>query len=300
MPVPAEARGNEPTAHPAPIARRLRERMLALLADLAAVFTATIERDPDLARMDLELERRVAERTAEFIATITELEAFTYSVSHDLRAPVRTISGLAETLLAETGAHGTRVVRDLADRIHRSALRMDGLIDVLLQLSAAARVEPQRVPIDISAIAREELGRLGERFPDRKIECVVQDGVEGFGDRPLVAIVLHNLLANAWKFTSHVVAARIDVGTSEAGGERAYFVRDNGIGFDMEHAEDLFVPFRQLHSQREFEGTGVGLAIVHRIVTHHGGRVWAESSPGDGAVLFFTLPQAASGTCPLD
>lgn len=255
--------------------------------------TAAIDHQTDLARMNQELERRVGERTVELQATIAELEAFSYSVSHDLRSPVRTISLLAESLRAEIDSGLHAGASELVDRIHLAAEHMDGLIDVLLEFSTAARAEPRRRPLDISAMARDQLQRLADRYPDRRIECVVPDGIAGDGDEQLIAIVLHNLLSNAWKFTAHVEAPRVDVGVRASAGatcEQAYFVRDNGVGIDMAHAEDLFAPFRRLHSLPGVEGSGIGLAIVHRIITRHGGRVWAESEPGNGATFYFTLP----------
>jgi len=281
-------------------------RVLSVWTDV----TATIEHETDLVRMNREVERRVGERTTELEGTVAELEstiadleaaiadvgAFSYSVSHDLRTPVRTIGALAESLLDEIGEQGSPAARDLVYRIHRAALRMDTLIDALLQLSVAAHAELRRVPMDISAMAREGIQRLVDRSPDRKIEWAVADGMLGFGDQRLVDIVLDNLLGNAWKFTALVDNPHVEVGVRQPDGpehDRVFYVRDNGIGFDMHHADDLFTPFRRLDSAREFDGTGVGLAIVHRIVTRHGGRVWAESTPGNGATLFFTLPDAA-------
>jgi len=273
-----------------PVSRRAR--VVSVWTDI----TAIIDHEATLAHMNVELERRVEERTSELRAMVTELEAFSYSVSHDLRTPARTISTLAGTLRDELGTPASTGVRGIVDRIELAAVRMDGLIGVLLELSSAARAEPQRMTIDISALARDELAQLSDRDARREVDCFVADGMSGFGDAQLIGIVLHNLLANAWKFTTLVEHAQVEVGVRQPDGlehDRVFYVRDNGIGFDMLHAEDLFTPFRRLASARDFDGTGVGLAIVHRIVTRHGGRVWAESTPGEGATLFFTLPDVA-------
>ncbi|MDA0365555.1 MAG: ATP-binding protein [Chloroflexi bacterium] len=256
--------------------------------------TATVEREVELARLNADLDQRVQARTAELEATIGELEAFSYSVSHDLRAPVRTISALAEALGDAGPARDSVEARDLVRRIHAAAIRMDGLIEVLLELCAAARAEPHREALDLSTLARDELQRLAERDQARAVHSIVQPNMTALGDERLIAIVLHNLLTNAWKFTSGSATPTIEVGTLRPKGrasDRVHFVRDNGIGFDMQRVDDLFLPFRRLHSIRDFDGIGVGLAIVHRIVTRHAGRVWAESTPGSGATFFFTLPE---------
>ncbi|MDA0365557.1 MAG: ATP-binding protein [Chloroflexi bacterium] len=264
----------------------------------------------DVSRLHFEFERRVEARQNDLEATITQLErtiaelersaratgAFNYSVAHDLRAPVRTISALAEAVLGELDEGGSASARDLITRIHRNASRMDALIDALLQLATASHVEPQRALIDLSALAQQELQALTDREPGRALTCTVADGIVASGDAQLVQSVLANLLANAWKFTADVESPCIEIGVREPDGGAdgpMYYVRDNGIGFEMDSAEDVFLPFRRLSSAAQFECTGVGLALVHRIVTRHGGRVWAESAPGQGATFFFTLPPPA-------
>lgn len=283
-----------------------RQRVVSVWTDV----TAAVGLETDVTRLHFEFERRVEARQAELTATITQLEGtiaelevgaraageFNYSVAHDLRAPVRTISALAEAVLEELEEGGSAWARDLITRIHRNASRMDALIDALLQLATVSHVEPKHASIDLSAIAQQELQALADREPGRALTCIVPDGIVASGDAQLVQSVVANLLANAWKFTADVESPCIEIGVREPDGDAdgpLYYVRDNGIGFEMYSADDIFLPFRRLDAAADFEGTGIGLALVHRIVTRHGGRVWAESAPGQGATFFFTLPPPA-------
>ncbi len=217
-----------------------------------------------------------------------ELEAFSYSVSHDLRAPLRAIDGFARALAEDCEERLDDAGRGHLRRIRAAAKRMGELIDDLLQLSRVTRAEIRRQPVDLAAIGRAVLRDLEARDP-RRVEAHFPDALAAEGDPGLLRAVLENLLGNAWKFTRGRDPTRIELGADERDGKTVFFVRDNGVGFDMAYAEKLFRPFQRLHAQSEFDGTGIGLATVHRIVTRHGGRVWAESAPDQGTTLYFTL-----------
>ncbi|HSR96048.1 MAG TPA: ATP-binding protein [Kofleriaceae bacterium] len=230
-----------------------------------------------------DLDRRVRERTA-------ELEAFAYSVSHDLRAPLRAIDGFASALSDEWGQRLDGRGKDYLHRVRDSVHRMGDLIDDLLQLSQVGRSALAAESCDLSGVARGVVGSLRELEPARAVDIVIQDRVIVDGDPHLLRIALDNLLGNAWKFTSKVPNATIELSAVQRSGEVLIAVRDNGAGFDMAYARRLFNPFQRLHRVEEFPGTGVGLATVQRIVNRHGGRIWADSAPGCGASFFFTLP----------
>jgi signal transduction histidine kinase len=209
------------------------------------------------------------------------------SVAHDARAPLRTIDGFGRLLSEDcAGALGEQGRAHLA-HIRAATARMQELIDGLLELARVTRGEPQRSPVDLSALAVSVAAELHD--PARTVELVVAPDVQAHGDPRLLRIVLLNLLGNAWKYTGKRPRARIEFGATTADGATSYFVRDNGAGFDMAHADRLFAPFQRLHDAREFEGVGIGLATVERIIRHHGGRVWAESAPEQGATFYFTL-----------
>lgn len=246
-----------------------------------------------LAELNHDLERRVVERTAELQAAIQHLESFSYSVSHDLRAPLRAISGFSAALAEDFGAVLGAEGRQHLDRVLRGARRMDDLITGLLALSRTVRSELRRVPVDLTAMAEAVAAELRDADPGRAAQFVVHRDLRTVADATLLRAVLTNLLANAWKFSSQRPMAKIEVGRRDGeGGQSIFFVRDNGAGFAMDHAEHLFQVFQRLHREEEYPGTGIGLATVHRIITSHGGRIWAEAHPGEGATFFFTLGAA--------
>jgi light-regulated signal transduction histidine kinase (bacteriophytochrome) len=255
-------------------------------------FAARERRDQaegELRRLNVTLEERVADRTRSLEAANRELEAFSYSVSHDLRAPLRGISGFSGLLqegyqqrLDETG-------RNYLARVKAASTRMAHLIDDLLNLSRIARQAIHRDDVDLSALAREIVDELREADPSRNVDVAIQPGLVAHADPGLARIALANLIDNAWKFTSQVPHARIAGERGDVGGRPGFAVRDNGAGFDLAYADKLFAPFQRLHGEREFAGTGIGLAIVQRIVNRHGGDVRVQAAPGEGAAFTFTL-----------
>jgi PAS domain S-box-containing protein len=222
-----------------------------------------------------------------------ELEAFSYSVAHDLRAPLRAIDGFSQVLLEDHGATLDAPARELLQRVRRGAQHMGQLIDGLLGLGRLTRAELRSEPVDLSALALAAAERLRASQRGRVVEFAIGDGIVDSGDRALLGAVLDNLLGNAWKFTRNQARARIEFGSTTEQGRPVYFVRDNGAGFDMAFASKLFGVFQRFHTASEFEGTGIGLATVQRIVQHHGGRVWAEAKVGAGACFYFTLGERA-------
>jgi two-component system, NtrC family, sensor kinase len=222
-----------------------------------------------------------------------ELEAFSYSVSHDLRAPLRSIDGFSSALLEDYSDALDAKGQDYLRRVRAATQRMGQLIDDLLHLSRVGRTELKRRPVDLSAVARTVAAALHQSSPDRRVQILIGDGLTADADRGLLQVVLENLLGNAWKFTAKVAHPRIEFGAAEKDGVRTYFVQDNGAGFDMAHAKRLFAPFQRLHSEAQFPGTGIGLATVYRIVERHGGRVWAQGAVEQGAAFFWTLPEPA-------
>jgi light-regulated signal transduction histidine kinase (bacteriophytochrome) len=234
--------------------------------------------------------RGFREANERLVAAVRELEAFSYSVSHDLRAPLRTISAFTQALAEDLRYTLDERSRDHLRRVLAAAARMSDLIDALLELSLISRAPLGRHRVDFSALATAALDELKRRDVTRKIIGTVAPAMVVDADARLLRILLDNLLGNAFKFTAKVDPARIEVGTERIGNETAFHVRDNGAGFDMQYADRLFKPFQRLHSDREFSGTGIGLATVLRIVERHGGRIWAESSIGHGATFYFTLP----------
>lgn len=240
-----------------------------------------------------ELERMVAERTLELARANQELEAFSYSVAHDLRAPLRSIDGFSQMLLEDYADKLDAEGKGYLQQVRGSAQQMGRLIDDLLMLSRVTRSELRHKRVDLTALARSVLARLQKNEPERRAELVVSDGLVADGDAGLLGIVLENLLGNAWKFTGRCPMARIEFGARHEQGRPVFFVRDNGAGFDMAYADKLFGVFQRLHSAAEFEGTGIGLATVQRIIQRHGGRVWVEGEVGRGATFFFTLNEEA-------
>jgi len=229
--------------------------------------------------------RQLRERTAELEAANRELESFSYTVSHDLRAPLRTIAGFTQAALDDCGPQLGATGRDHLLRVRAGCRQMDQLIDDLLRLARVARAEMHRRQVDLTALARSVGADLQKADPDRRVEFVAAEGLTAWADEALLRTALQNLLENAWKFTSQQPQARIEVG--RAGG--AFFVRDNGAGFDMQYAHKLFTAFQRLHSLKDFPGTGIGLATVARVIRRHGGQVWAEGVAGAGATFHFTL-----------
>lgn len=244
----------------------------------------------EIAQLHADLERRVADRTAELTATNEELAAFSYSVSHDLRAPLRAIDGFSQAVLEDYGLTLDSAGAGYLRRIRGEAQRMGELIDSLLDLSRITRTELMRQPVNLSEIVQQVTQRLQQSDPHRQVEFAIATGLWARGDERMLGIALENLLENAWKFTSLRATARIEFGVAEQDGhQEVWYVKDNGVGFDMAYAGELFGAFQRLHPETEFPGTGIGLATVQRIIHRHGGRTWAEAIPDQGATFFFTL-----------
>jgi light-regulated signal transduction histidine kinase (bacteriophytochrome) len=222
-----------------------------------------------------------------------ELESFSYSVSHDLRAPLRRIDGYGQAMLDDCADALDEQSKNYLGHIREAAQEMMRLIDDLLGLARVTRTEMHPAEADLTAIARRIIDRLRSTAPERCVRFDVHEGMHANCDARLLAILLENLLGNAWKFTSKRALVEIEFGAMQQGGQKVYFVRDNGAGFNMDYAAKLFGAFQRLHSAREFEGTGIGLATVQRIARRHGGRVWAEGKVGLGATFFFTLGEGA-------
>ena len=237
----------------------------------------------------------LARSNAELAAANKELEAFSYSISHDLRAPLRGIDGFSQALLEDYSDRLDETGKQHLERVRFGAQRMAALLDDLLELSRLTRAEIQRQPIDLSEVARSVAQDLSRQNPRQPVEFVIAPGLQAEADAQLMRTVMENLLGNAWKFTSRRPHARIEVGRTKANGMSAFFVRDNGAGFDPAYAGRLFGAFQRLHAAAEFPGTGVGLASVQRVIHRHGGRVWAESAVNQGATFFFTLSAEAMG-----
>jgi light-regulated signal transduction histidine kinase (bacteriophytochrome) len=247
-------------------------------------------------KLNLELEQRVQDRTARLEEANRELEAFSYSVSHDLRAPLRHVDGFAMMLREHAASTLDDKGRRYLDTISDAAKRMGRLIDDLLAFSRIGRTELSRSTFELSELVAEVRQRLHSDLTSRKVVWVVRALPSVTGDRAMLGLVIENLLSNAVKYTRQRLEARIEIGTQPGeAGRVTVFVRDNGAGFDMHYADKLFGVFQRLHTAHEFEGTGVGLANVHRIVQRHGGRVWAEAAVDQGATFYFTLPIGSNG-----
>ena len=242
--------------------------------------------------------RAVAETRAALAAELErknrELEAFSYSVSHDLRAPLRSIDGFSQALLEDYAPRLEPTAKDYLERVRGAAQRMGELIDDMLLLSRVGRAELRKEPVDLSELAAQIIADLRRNAPGRTVTVTIEPGLIADVDPRLMRIALENLLGNAWKFTAKQERAEIVLGTEPSAEEPTFFVRDNGAGFNMKYAEKLFRAFQRLHSQSEFAGTGIGLATVHRVVDRHGGRVWAEGTEGQGAAFYFAFPAAPS------
>lgn len=246
----------------------------------------------EVQRMNTELEARVAERTRQLEAANRELESFAYAVSHDLRAPLRSMSGFSQILRESSPAGLDEQSKHYLQRIQESSLRMSSLIEDLLSLSRISRADFTARPADLSQIAADAAASVRERYPGRNVEIEIAPGMQVHGDTRLLRIAMENLLDNAWKYTARAELARISVGYEQTDDGIVYFVRDNGVGFDMQYAEKLFAPFQRLHAESQFPGTGIGLVTVQRILARHGGRIWVDAKPNAGATFYFTLGSA--------
>jgi signal transduction histidine kinase len=268
-------------------AERKRDQALTALSASEAQQRRLAE---ELAETNRNLENRIKERTAQLEAANKDLEAFSYSVSHDLRAPLRHIDGFSQILMDDYGEKIDEGGRETLQRICYSTKRMNELIEGMLQMSRLARKEMKQESIDLAGLAREVECELRSLQPNRRVEMAIAEDLCSMGDPTLLRAVVENLINNAWKFTSKRVQARIEIGKAgEENGNPIFYILDNGAGFDMEYAQKLFGVFQRLHSEEEFPGTGVGLATVRRIIQKHGGRIWAKGAPGEGATFFFTL-----------
>ncbi|OHC71501.1 MAG: hypothetical protein A3H93_20380 [Rhodocyclales bacterium RIFCSPLOWO2_02_FULL_63_24] len=273
--------------------------MLTLLANQVSHAIENARLVQEAKQLVATLEQRVCDRTSEMTALNKELEAFAYSVSHDLRAPIRSIDGFSLALLEDYGEHLDPEAQDYLSRIRGATLRMGRLIDDMLKLSRLSRTEMYHETVNLSAMAKRIAEDLLTREPERHVEFCIAENLTVRGDTSLINGLMENLLGNAWKFCSKHATAQIEFGIldqSEEHGEnsghmRTFFVRDDGAGFDMSYAAKLFGAFQRLHTAQQFPGTGVGLAFVQRIINRHGGRIWAKGAPEKGATFYFTLAQ---------
>lgn len=268
-----------------------RRDEVAVLIDAFNNMLAQIQqRDEALRKAQDELEQRVEQRTRQLVAANRELEAFSYSVSHDLRGPLEIINGFAHILQAEFGQQLDASARECVQQISGATRRMSELIDDLLNLSRVSTAAMHRERVDLTEMAKSIMDQLCRREPSRRVEVAIHDCMAVEADARLMRIVMENLLRNAWKYSSKNESARIEFGCEKRLGRDTFFVRDDGAGFDPALVDRLFKPFQRLHSTSEFAGTGIGLATVQRIIARHGGEVWAEGAPQKGATFYFTLP----------
>jgi signal transduction histidine kinase len=248
--------------------------------------------EAEVRELNRNLEQRVEERNAQLLSVNKELDAFAYSVSHDLRAPLRAIDGFSQALEEDCADRLDEAGKDYLQRVRKGCARMGHLIEDLLQLSRLSRRDIVRTELDLTAMATEVVEELRAGASGRSVVFQIEPGLRASGDPTLLRAVLDNLLGNAFKFTSTTPGARIEFGRTLVEGQPAFFVRDNGVGFDMQYANKLFGAFQRLHGAGEFEGTGIGLATVQRIILRHGGRIWPESVVGQGATFYFTLQES--------
>jgi signal transduction histidine kinase len=253
-------------------------------------------------RVAADIANELAETRAALLKNVEqknqELEAFSYSISHDLRAPLRTIDGFSQALLEDHAGQLDAEGQHYLQRVRAAAKRMGELIDDLLELSRVERVNLRREPVDLARLGQRICDSLASSEPDRKVAFIVNGGLVVDADSRLVEIILENLLGNAWKFTTKTSAPRVELGSVVKDGQTTFYVKDNGAGFNQAYAGSLFAPFQRLHSEHEFPGTGIGLATVRRIVERHGGRVWAEGKVDQGAAVYWTLPSPRRGASP--
>ena len=277
---------------------------LGMLTDAFNEMLGRIEKQKqELQQHASQLEQRVAERTqqleqrneamrrnaAELLAVNAELDAFAYSVSHDLRAPLRSIDGFSQMLLEDFAGQLGDAGRDSLQRVRAASQRMATLIDDLLKLARVTRTEMRTERVDLSSIARDIVAEIQRATPERHVDFAIAPGLEAQGDSRLLRVALDNLLRNGWKYTGKQPHARVEFTAVDENGGRVFVIKDNGAGFDMKYADKLFGVFQRLHSAAEFKGTGVGLATVRRIINRHGGRIWAEGAVDQGAAFYFTL-----------
>lgn len=282
----AEALGSILGASPAAaMSMRSISFLAECLAPLEMAHRGFMDANRALQRLNADLEQQ----TRQLEKANEELGSFAYSVSHDLRAPVRAIGGYSQAVLEDYAPLLDDAGRLALGRLQANAIRMGQMIDGMLHLARVSREQVSRRPVDLSALAKEIVVELREQQPDRDLDIRIADRLVADADPDLMRIALTNLLGNAVKFTGSQPAPKIDFASETRGEEIVYYVRDNGAGFDMAYAENVFRPFERLHSQDEFPGTGIGLATVHRAIRRHGGRIWAEASVGRGATFFFTL-----------
>ena len=270
-------------------ASRDREQLAARAAEISGLNSRLSAVNAELSSLNVELEQRVEQRTRELEVANQELQAFSYSVSHDLRAPLRTIDGFSLALAEDFSDVLNEEGRDYIQRVRGGVQRMGMLIDALLQLSRVTRSDLQRERIDLSQLATLVFSELVANEPDRDVQFVAQPEVMADADPRLMRVAFENLVGNALKFTSKTTGARVEFGQVAQNGETVYFIRDNGAGFDMQYVDRLFTAFQRLHGDRDFKGSGIGLATVSRIVRRHHGRIWAEGATGAGATFSFTL-----------
>ena len=261
----------------------------AILRAKVGVFVELYRAQQELRRYRTQLETLVEERTIALTAINRELEAFSYSVSHDLRAPLVSFDGLSQKLLDKYGKKLDATATDYLERMREASKRMTSVFDGLQMLFRLTSGEMRREEIDISAMAKGIADEIRAANPKRQVEVEIAPGINAVGDQRLVGILLGNLINNAWKFTDGNEAARIAIGREMVDGEARIFVKDNGVGFDMIDSHRLFGAFQRLHSSSQFPGAGIGLATARRIVNRHGGRIWAEGAVGEGATFYFVL-----------
>lgn len=278
--------------------RHYNQEDLALIEDLArraALLIDNAKLYQQAQQLNSELEQRVVERTAQLAVINKELEAFSYSVSHDLRAPLRSMDGYSQALQEDYAEILDEAGQGFLKRIRASSQHMGQLIDDLLMLSQLTRQEIRQEPVNLSALAEQITRELREMYSQRSVEVVIQPSLTVYGDTRLLRVVFVNLLNNAWKFTARTSQARIEFGMNSQNGAPVYFLRDNGVGFDMAYADKLFGAFQRLHKSNEFEGTGIGLATVQRIIHRHGGQIWAEGAVNQGATFYFSFQNKQLG-----
>jgi light-regulated signal transduction histidine kinase (bacteriophytochrome) len=269
----------------------MKEYNQALVQKLKEKNSELEKAQAELTRINQELEQRVRDRTAQLEAANAELEAFNHSVSHDLRTPLTEVYAYAQLVLERQSNRATAEITDFLQKILTAARRMESLIKELMKLSKVKQGELRRRPFQLGTAAQSIAERLQAGEPQRSAEFHIPPTLVVEADMELLSIALENLLSNAWKFTGKRPRAKIELGEIRQGGQTVYFVRDNGVGFEMDYAQRLFHPFERLHNKTDYPGTGIGLTIVQRIITRHQGRIWAEAKVNEGATFYFTLGQ---------